>query len=455
MKTLKYILILGSFITVSFACNKDLNVLPQNAVSPGQIKTSADVEALLFGAYEGLQQPGGFGEGFIFETDLIASDSQLVFVGTFQDYQAAANLHLVSTNVISPFIWGGTYSIINICNTVLDKISLVDSADWPTVTGEAKFIRGTCYFYLAGIFCKPWSDGNAATNPGVPVVLQPTYTYDSSSAKPSRGTLAQTYAQAIADLDSAANDLPTSQPNFRATSYSAMAILSRVYLSMGDYTDAAIQANNVISSGAFALNGTFDKCFNNDGNSQEDIFGIQQSIQSNAGTVNNGISTFYAPASIAPAGRGDAYLDSNYLSFFGPSDFRSTFFTTGNGLNSGTEGFTNKWIQFFKTIPVVRLSEMYLTRGESNLLTGGSLGDTPQDDINAVRGRAGASSLTAVTQQNFIDERFRELAYEGDRYWTLKRVHRGVGGLSFDDIRLIYPIPQSELDVNKNLIQNQ
>jgi starch-binding outer membrane protein, SusD/RagB family len=55
---------------------------------------------------------------------------------------------------------------------------------------------------------------------------------------------------------------------------------------------------------------------------------------------------------------------------------------------------------------------------------------------------------------DFIEERFRELSAEGDRFWTLKRYQLGVSGYDYDNDRLILPIPQSEIDVNKNLVQN-
>ena len=175
------------FISLFFllpACNKDLNVNPQNQLTADQIKTSSDVEALLFGAYSGLEKPGNFGESFIFAPDLIASDSMVDFVGTFTDYTALETKITVSTNVIASNVWGTAYSTIGLVNTVLDKIALVDATDQSTVSGEALFIRGTCYFYLAGLYAKPYSDGNAAANLGVPLVLTPTYTYDSSANSP-------------------------------------------------------------------------------------------------------------------------------------------------------------------------------------------------------------------------------------------------------------------------------
>jgi hypothetical protein len=59
-----------------------------------------------------------------------------------------------------------------------------------------------------------------------------------------------------------------------------------------------------------------------------------------------------------------------------------------------------------------------------------------------------------VTGQSFVDERFRELAFEGDRLWTLKRLKMPVGSFPYDHDKLVLPIPQRERDVNSNLTQN-
>jgi hypothetical protein len=460
MKYLSYSIAITTLLIWTTSCNKNLNVQPQNNVTASQIQTSNDVEALLFGAYSGLQAPGNFGESFLFCPDLIASDSQVDFVGTFYDYLAVQNKITVATNGMVSNIWTSSYNTINIVNTVLDKIALVDSTDQPTVEGEAYFIRGTVYFNLVGLFGKPYSDGSATSNLGVPLVLTPTYSYDSSANspnKPSRATVAATYTQIISDLQTAISLLPTSNVNFRADMYSAHAMLSRVYLNMESYAAAAAQADTVIESGNFNLTSTYDKTFNTDGNSTEDVFAIQQSLQSNAGTANSGIVTFYLPYSVngvQTGGRGDAQVDPNYFDIFEPADFRINYVTQGTGISGYSGYYPNKWGAFYKTIPVIRLAEMYLTRGEGNLVAGTSIGDNPLDDINTVRSRSGASTLATVGQTDFIEERFRELGFEGDRYWSEKRVQWSITGLGYDDNKLILPIPQTEIDVNKNLVQN-
>ncbi|HLK28334.1 MAG TPA: RagB/SusD family nutrient uptake outer membrane protein, partial [Puia sp.] len=139
MKKLFYIFSILFTLFIAPACNKKLDVLPQNSVTPNQITTSSDVEALLFGGYELLQNYGAFGEQFMLVPDLFASDDQVNWVGTYPEYKDIENKQIVSTNYVAASLWGNSYKIINIANTVLDKLSLVDTADRATVEGEARF----------------------------------------------------------------------------------------------------------------------------------------------------------------------------------------------------------------------------------------------------------------------------------------------------------------------------
>lgn len=458
---MKHILYISSLVFLFFivpSCNKKLDVQPQNSITPDQIKTSNDVLAVLGGGYEQLQSYSAFGEQLMLIPDLLASQDQVDWVGTYSNYKQVKTKKLVATNSIASSIWGNSYKVIAIANVVLDKISLVDSADRATIQGEALFLRGVMHFELVGLFAKPYSDGAASTNLGVPIVLTPSYFYDSTKDKPARATVAAVYTQVIADLQAAISKLPTSNGNGRADKYSAEAFLSRVYLAMGDYANAVAQADDIIQSGNFKLADTYAKAFNNNSNSTEDLFAIQQTSQSNVGTSNQGLTTFYCPyAGLPPgqtSGRGDAQRDPNYSNYFEVSDARGADTTEGTSI-AGEDGiYPNKWQFFYKAIPVIRLAEMYLTRGEANLAAGTSVGANPLDDINFVRERAGASDLSTVASSDFVDERFRELGFEGDRFWTLKRLKLNVDGYSYDDGKIVLPIPQSEVDVNKNIVQN-
>jgi starch-binding outer membrane protein, SusD/RagB family len=448
------ILVLSIMFSV-LSCDKKLDVQAENNITPDQIQTAEDVKAVLFGSYALLQSPNSLGERWLIASDLLADAGQIAWIGTFVDYRHLTNKQTITTNAIANGIWGNGYSNLNVVNTVLDKIDLItDNDDKTIVEGEAKAIRGIIYYYLVNYFAQPWSTGNSNSNLGVPLMLEPVYAYDSTKHKVARATVAQVYAQIIADLTEAASKLPDESENFRINKATAQAFLARVYMAQGNYAAAATQADLVISSPQFELSSTYFGAFNNLSNSFEDIFAIQQSSQSNAGTTNNGLPTFYAAQ---PVGRGDAQVPISYFTGgnFEPADERGGFGYNGVSIG-GTPGvYTAKFMDIYKAIPVVRLAEMYLTRGEANLRKGGApIGGTPLDDINIVRERSGASTLVAVTAADFVAERFRELAFEGDRLWTLKRTQSNIDGRPYNDNKLILPIPQREIDVNKNLVQN-
>jgi hypothetical protein len=97
---------------------------------------------------------------------------------------------------------------------------------------------------------------------------------------------------------------------------------------------------------------------------------------------------------------------------------------------------------------------MYLIRAESNFRESTATGSTPVNDINALRARAGASALAGVTLQDILDERRRELSFEGFALHDIKRLQGNVGPLNYDDNKLVMPVPQREMDANPNLIQN-
>ena len=456
MQTLKItrsILVLSIMLSI-LSCDKKLDVPAQNNITPDQIQTAEDVKAVLFGSYALLQSPNSFGERWLFASDLLADAGQIAWIGTFVDYRHLTTKQTLTTNAIANGIWANGFSNINVVNTVLDKIDLItDNDEKVIVEGEAKAIRGMIYYYLVNYFGQPWSTGNSNTDLGVPLMLEPVYAYDSTKHKLARSTVAQVYAQIITDLTDAASKLPEESENFRVNQATAQAFLARVYMAQGNYAAAATQADLVISSSLFELSSTYFGAFNNLSNSFEDIFAIQQSSQSNAGTTNNGLPTFYAAQ---PVGRGDAQATLSYFNggMFEPDDERGFFGYNGTSIGGTPGAYTAKFMDIYKAIPIVRLAEMYLTRGEANLRNGTTIGADPLDDINAVRERSGATTLGAVTATDFITERFRELAFEGDRLWTLKRTQATIDARPYNDSKLILPIPQREIDVNKNLVQN-
>jgi len=97
---------------------------------------------------------------------------------------------------------------------------------------------------------------------------------------------------------------------------------------------------------------------------------------------------------------------------------------------------------------------MYLIRAESNFRRSTTIGDSPLDDINALRDRANASLYNSVNLATILMERKRELSFEGFSLFDAKRLGVNIGSIVSTANRLILPIPLREMDVNPNLIQN-
>jgi hypothetical protein len=107
-------------------------------------------------------------------------------------------------------------------------------------------------------------------------------------------------------------------------------------------------------------------------------------------------------------------------------------------------------------VNLIRLAEMYLTRAEANFRLGEIVGDTPLNDINRVRDRVELDPLliTELDLDAILQERKLELMFEGNLLHDIKRTQRNVGARTYDDPKLVLPIPRRDIDVNPNLCQN-
>lgn len=441
-------------IALLMACNKKLDVPPQNTVPPELLTTPGDVLGVLQGGYSTLQNANAMGEKYNTVGELLVNSGDINWEGTFETYGDLVRNTQVTTAPEIYQVWANSYQTINIANIVLSKLDVFSGSQKTEVEGEAKFMRGVVYYYLINFYAAPYSAGNTSTAPGVPLILQPVTGYDPARDKLPRATVEAVYNQVIDDLTDAAAMLPSSSENFRANSYAALAFLSRVYLLQARYAEAAAAANEVIESGNYALTNNFANAFNNIVSSSEDVFAIQQTSQSNVGTSNFGMSTFY---SSYPVGRGEIQISSSHIAKYAANDARGAFFYDGSSI-SGTDGkLTGKWRDLYKAIPVIRLAELYLTRAEANFRKGGApIGpNTPLQDVNIIRNRSGLSSLGSIANASVIvNERYLELAFEGDRFFTVKRLKLDANGHPYDYPRLVLPIPQREIDLGNSAPQN-
>ncbi len=433
------------FSLLLIACGDRLNIEPDNSLGSGQaLSSSSDVTALLVGAYDVLGDGDVYGGNLLRDGELLGGADEVFWDGTFVAPGEIYNKRILVNNGQVELTWIEAYEAINITNTVLANLGVVEEDEQARVEGEARFIRGTLYFELVRLYGRAWNDGDPAANLGVPIVLEPTTVINDESFV-TRATVAQVYEQVLTDLETAADLLPPSN-GFFATEYAAQGMLSRVYLMQGRYPEAAAAANAVITSGAFQLNANYADAFANETNTVEDIFAMQVTSQDGINQMNN----FFAPPS--NLGRGDIYMLEPHLELYEEGDERLAFFYFDEDQE---QTYTGKWTEQFGNVNIIRLAEMYLTRAEANFRAGTTVGATPLADINTIRTRAGLEPLTEVTLDIILRERHLELAFEGHRIHDLKRTGRPVGEFPFDSPKLIYPIPQREIDANPELQDQQ
>jgi tetratricopeptide (TPR) repeat protein len=436
----------------SVSCDDELDILPEQSLDATIALNDAQaVESAVIGAYAKLDNGALYGTNFVLIPELQASEGYVRWLGTFQGYREISQKTLNDINTETVRTWNNAYSTINLVNNVLEALPVVTDPDLKNqLEGEALLIRGMLYFELVRLYGTPYEAGGANTQLAVPLVLQATKSLEQASVQQARNTVAEVYQQVITDLTRAESILPEDN-GVRGDMYTASGFLARVYLQQGDYANALAQADKVISSGYYQLAPNVTTPFESR-NSFESIFEIQQNDQTNAGTANDGLTTFYA--SLGGVGRGDVQVEDDFAALYDTTEARYTdLIYVGTGQRAGRLR-TGKFTDFAANIPIMRLAEMYLIRAECNFRLESEVGASPTEDINLIRARANAKEYRRVTLDNILLERQLELAFEGFRIHDIKRLKGTTGDYAYNAPELVLPIPRRELDANPNLVQN-
>jgi starch-binding outer membrane protein, SusD/RagB family len=446
------IVALSAFIMGS--CDDKLNVNPTQTISSDQaLKTEGDINATLIGAYDGIQNVSVYGGDMQVLTDLTGNSEDIQFTGTFAGLSDAYQALMNANNSFARDTWIASYNAINRTNNVLANLDKIVSspANKSKVEGEALFLRAAIHYGLVRLYAKAPGDGDINTNLGVPLILTPTDVIEDASYV-SRATTKAVYDQVIADLNKAESLLPSSNQRY-ATKWAAAALLSRVHLGLGNFAEARDAANRVITGSGKTLAAEFSGLWFtqiNLGGTPPGEYIFWSEVTTQDGT--NSINTYFGRTiSSIPgtAGRSDCKIRSSHLAKYEAGDARNYFILSG-GFN-----YTRKHLDRFGDVPIIRLAEMYLTRAEANQRLNTTVGATPLADVNTIRTRAKLPALTDVTLDQILKERYLELAFEGHNLFEKRRLKQNLGTIAWNSPTLIFPIPQRETDVNKNLVQNE
>ena len=448
MNKLLTIISLVALVFFSTGCDKYLDLEPAQSVSEDiALESDENVKNVLLGAYTRFALPGIYGGGILRDAELLGGDGEIQWVGTYIDPRQIFNKDMLSTNSEAYVHWRDAYDVINTVNNILSALDVVNPDDQDLVEGESLFLRGLMYFDLVRFFGKQYESATAGTDLGVPIVLTPTRGITDDSYV-GRSTVEAVYNQVIADLTDAAALLPPTNDVY-ATSGAAYALLARVYLQQGDYTNARSAASTVIESGDYTILNSYAACFDQNNNTAEDIFATQITPQDRFSAMTE----FFSVPEYG--GRdGDIEILQAHLDLYPAGDERLDLFFLGNGAMR-----TGKWNNQYGCINLIRLAEMYLIRAECNERLDPTeatyVGDTPTNDYNVTHTRAGLTAAASVTLDDILLERRLELAFEGFKIHDLKRLHLNVGARPYTDNKLLFPIPQREMDANPGLLGQQ
>lgn len=443
MKTYQLIIMTAAFslMFVINGCDGLLDSEPQQSISEDvALNDSRNVQNALVGAYARMATGNQYGGQWFYMPELLANSNEITWSGTFFPQRQISLKQHEAGNGVAESSWVGAYDTINRVNNVLSALDVVEDDIRDRVEGEAKFIRGTIYFYLVNLYGKAWDDGDNSSNLGVPLVTTPTQGGIDEGANQPRATVQAVYEQVVQDLTDAKNMLPETNGVF-ATTYAASAILSRVHLMRHNYAAARDEADRVISSGQFSLTSTYEAAFNNSSNSSEDVFAIQITPQDGTNSMN----TFYASSNFG--GRGDIDVEAPHINLYEEGDLRLNQFYVDD--TNATR--TNKFNANNANMPFVRLAEIHLTRAEANFREGTSAGMDPEEELNLIRARAGLDYANLTSVDQILAERRLELAFEGNKFFDVKRTQQNVGDLPWNADILVLPVPEREIEANPAL----
>ena len=457
----KHIMI-GLLSMLVMACNKKLDLHPSDTIDAQKAyRNIKDLNEGVLGAYAAITSTTMRSVSLVSDECMLPNDNATgQFVGSYRwQYDPS------STTITGA--WGELYVVIDRVNRVLaaaDKINIAnaDTALRNQYKGELLALRAYAHLELLRNF----ADKYDAAAKGV------AYMTVSQIGSPSRDNFGAVITKINADLANARTLLPASvDDKTRITLNTVIAIQARTALYAKDWANAAVYAKEVIDAEPLAA--------------QEDFPGIWTPEKNNAEVLWR-----LSRTSSDEDYLGDTYFDTRGFILYVPSfallnlydkdnDVRfSSYIRTSpdaGGTNapyivSKYEGNVDE-TQNLADMILFRTGEMYLILAEALAENKDEAGGA--DALNELR----TARITDYTTETFADkdtliravytERFKELAFEGHRFFDLRRRNLPVSRLPEDavnalgatllkstDTRYTFPIPDAEIQANKNMSQN-
>lgn len=455
------------------SCSSLLQEDPMDTlVSSNFYQTPSDAVAAMNAVYSRLNK-GLYNRNFYIYTDEFTDDGT-AGVGVNNAFiRAIDNFTHGPVNDRIELAWQEQYDGINRANEVIEKVPLInmEPALRDRIVGEAKFVRALLYFNLVRLFG------------AVPLVLSPTASTGGLDVE--QASVEAIYTQIKSDLSQAETVLPLKYADGdlgRATKGAASGMLARVHLTLKEWGPAAQKCQEIIDSKAYELWDDYAKIFQvGTENQKEAIFSVQ--FASNISNGNTMMILSMPRGKVAGLTGNEADVPTEDLvKSYEPGDRRKEV-TIRNSLDVAgkTYSFTSCFFKYYDpaafsssndsgiNYPVLRYADILLMLAEALNEQSGPTAKA-YELVNQVRKRARngkadvLSDLAGLSKETFRDALFRErraeFAFEGIRWFDLVRTGKMVevmkahGKTNVQPFHALLPIPQREMDTNKQLKQN-
>ncbi|MFI1770567.1 RagB/SusD family nutrient uptake outer membrane protein [Thalassobellus citreus] len=445
---LAFVLLLLGLLT---SCEDFVDIDPPNnqLTSVLVFEDAATVNAALTHVYgqlrdQGLTNGGTSGLGYL----LGHYTDELSLYSTSQSgIQLFFDNNVLSTDSTVLSLWNSSYNLIYATNNIIEGVNSstnLSEENKDLFLGEAYFIRAFIHFYLLNLF------GD------IPYIDTTDYRINS---KISRLEEYQVYQKIIDDLVLSKSLLATNyaeENRVRPNKWVVTALLARVYLYSEYWDEALSEANEVLSSSAYALNTDINQVFLK--NSIETIWQFD-AADSGANTID-GLTYIFTNGPPPNSALTNYFIDSIEA---GDARLSNWIGDVSNGIDTWYYPFkyklnTNTGVTQECSI-IFRLAELYLISAEANAQLGHV--SIALDQLNVIRERSNLAPISVIDIAALLEAIYQERKIEfftemGHRFFDLKRTGTATSELSpvkpnWESTYIRLPIPQSELQLNPNL----
>ncbi|SHK92118.1 Starch-binding associating with outer membrane [Chitinophaga jiangningensis] len=473
---LRNIICISLLLSTTLGCKKVIDIKETDMVGGDiALKTVDNCEAGVIGAYAEVST----NMDILFNA-LMADEvktAEFYNQATVHEWAFGASDVVIRDNFTAVTSNGRIADRVNRVLAALPKADSLKPSDGPLrlkLQGECYFLRAWSHFELFRYYCDNYGSGKL----GMP------YMEKSSLQPQARIPLDEYFKKINADLAAAKALVPNNlDDRNRINRATVSGMQARVALYMKDWANAETYATEYISLLPLATKAEFPGIWTDANNAEVSYKIVRTTALDRLGSLWRNTST--APGGVLNIGQiswtasgkvFNAYDKTNDVRFAAyvidepvlvaanrPSKLIKKY--AGSAYATANENVNNA--------KVFRTGEMYLIRAEAraelNKVSGANSAESDLNELRAAR-ITGYTNVTLPGKDQAIaaimDERFKELAYEGHRFWDLKRrglgvdrnaddaPNAGAAKLAAGNFRFLLPIPQTEINANKLMVQN-